>query len=509
MSNVSTHSASSRASLTGRPRLCRLVAALTLALSRAALATDAPPASPLLPPDHWALKAAGRLYEIGLAPAWMPAQRAAPFVAVGRTLSEAAQRAEVDAPRHAKLARAWAERFRQEFPRWERAGEEVAVLPGAAVGAGAELGHVSGAAPATKGPGSISLRAPSDGPFGDLSSAATLGQHVAVGLHVHADRSDVALPSAEVIGTLGPFALSVGRGAVGYGPNEVGAVVASGAASMNRAELMTTVPVQLPGALAALGDFALDATLARFSDARHPYRPLLWEFQLQWRPHPRFTFGAARGFMFAGTPWEGISAKTAVAGFVGVSNKAPGNNVYSVSARCRLPVETLLPLTLDVEWGTDDNPGAAVQWPGLVAGISAPMLGPLPASLGIEYAYFGRGLVGYHDPFPWYSHFAYTGGWVTGQTPLGDPLGGNGRALRAIGAADLWDSRIRLSGLGWVQDRFVDNLYAPAAVGRSFGARGEVEWRHWRGALGIVSSYEWGRDGWNRVGVTAEAKLFL
>ena len=481
------------------------LATFALLLSRGALAADAPPASPLLPPDHWSVRAAGRLYEIGLAPGWFPSQRAAPLVVVGRALTDAAVRAEREAPRHAGLARAWLERFGREFPRWERAGVDPAALAGVALGVGAAKGHVREDVPAATRPAFVPLDAPRDGVLGDLSAAATVGQHLAAGLRLHADASGLSTPSAEVVGALGPLALSVGRGPVGYGPNEVGAVVASGAAAIDRAELMTAAPL----ALGPLGYLALDAVLARFTDARHPYHPLLWQFQVQWRPHPRLTLGAIRGLMFAGTPWDGISARDAVLGFAGVSNKAPGNNVYAFSGKYRLPSEALLPLTVNVEWGTDDNPGAAVQWPGLVAGISAPMLGPLPASLGVEVAYFGRGPFGYHDPFGWYAHSPYRGGWVSGKTPLGDPMGGNGRALRLTGAADLWDARLRLAGVAWVQDRSADNLYAPAAGGRSVGARGEAEWRFDRAALGVRGSYEHGRDGWSRGDLVGQATVFF
>jgi hypothetical protein len=487
-----------------RVRLARVALALAL-FSRGALAADGPPASPLLAPDHWAVRAAGRLYELGLAPGWLPSQRAAPLVVVGRTLSAGAARAGREAPRHAGLARAWVERFGREFPRWERAGVDPAALAGVALGVGAAKGHVREEIPAARRPDLIALGAPRDGILGDLAGAATLGQHLAAGLRLHADASGVSSPSLEIVGALGPLALSVGRGPVGYGPSEVGAVVASGVAPIDRAELMTADPLPL----GPLGYLALDAALARFTDARHPYHPLLWQFQAQWRPHPRLTLGVIRGLMFGGTPWGGISARDAVTGLLGVSNKAPTNNVYSLSAKYRLPSEALLPLTVNVEWGTDDNPGAAVQWPGIVAGISAPMLGPLPGSLGVEVAYFGRGPVGYRDPLAWYSHSSYTGGWVTGRTPLGDPLGGSGRALRLTGAADLWDARVRLSALAWVQDRFADNLHAPAAGGRSAGARGEAEWRFGPTSLGVRGSYEHGRDGWNRGDLVGEATVFF
>ena len=482
------------------------IAVLTALVALAPAPASAwPPASPLLPPDHWAVRAAERLHEIGLAPDWLPAQRAAPLWVVGQTLAAAAERAERGAPAWAPLAKAWAARFAVEFP---RAGGAEPRIAGAAIGAGARFGHVSEMIPPSVQPGFIALAAPGDAAVGEASAAVLLGDHLAAGARMQASTWNLDVSSAELVGALGPLALSVGRGPIGYGPNEVGAVVASGAAPLDRIELSTSAPVRLPGVLEVLGDFAFDAAVVRFREARHPYDPLLWEFQLQWRPHPRLTLGAIRGVMFGGRYWEGIPTQDIPLSLLGIKNFSD-NNVYSVSARYLLPTEGLLPLTARVEWGSDDNPGAAVQWPGLVAGLSAPMLGGLPAALGVEYAYFGKGPFGYHDPFGWYAHGQYTGGWVTGQTPLGDPMGGNGRALRVTGAADLWDARLRLSGVGWLQDRSADNLYTPAAAGRSVGGRGEAELRIDRWAVGLRGGYERGEQGWSRGDLTAVVRAFL
>ncbi len=484
------------------------IALLTALLALAAAPASAwPPASPLLPPDHWSVRAAERLHELGLAPDWLPAQRAAPLWVVGHTLAAAAECAERGAPSWASLAKAWAARFAVEFPR-ASAPEPGVRIAGAAVGLGAQLGHLREPMPLAPGPGFVALTAPGDAAVGEASAAVLLGDHLAAGARLHASTWDLDVPSAELVGALGPLALSVGRGPIGYGPNEVGAVVASGAAPLDRIELSTSGPVRLPGFLDILGDFAFDAAAVRFRETRHPYDPLLWEFQLQWRPHPRLTLGAIRGVMFGGKNWEGIPTHDIPLSLLGIKNFNE-NNVYSVSARYLLPTEGLLPLTAKVEWGSDDNPGAAVQWPGLVAGLSAPMLGGLPAALGVEYAYFGKGPFGYHDPFGWYAHGQYTGGWVTGQTPLGDPMGGNGRALRITGAADLWDARLRLSGVGFVQDRSLDNLYAPAAAGRSVGGRGEAELRLDRWAVTLRGGYERGEQGWSRGDLTGIVSAFF
>ncbi len=492
----------------------RLALVLSL-LTLTARASEPPPASPLLPQDHWAVKAAGRLHEVGLLPEWLPAQRAVPLAVVGRALESAAARAGAAAPRYGRLARRWAERFAAEFsgsaPFSEGGGEGwKPALLGGQVALGYQAGSAREAAlgPPAGGPAALHLEAPRSDPFAEGRAAVAYGPHLAAGARLRATPWQADLPEAELIGAVGRAALSVGRTQVGYGPSEVGGVVASGAAAIDRVELMTTAPVRLPGPLDLMGDFALDLTLTRFSQPRHPYHPLLWEFALQWRPHPRLTLGAIRGVMFGGALWEGIPTSQVPLALFGIKNYRE-NNVYSGSIELRLPTEALLPLTAKVEWGSDDNPGAAFQWPGLVAGLTAPMLPGLPAALGVEYAYFGRGPFGFHEPFAWYAHGQYTGGWATGQTPLGDPLGGNGRALRLTASADPFDARARFAVAGWVQDRFADNLYAPAAGGRSLGIRGEVELRLDRASLGAHGTHERGRDGWTRSEFEIAARLFF
>jgi hypothetical protein len=491
------------------PRQVRVALVLALAV-RSSLAAVDPPASPLLPPRHWAVEAAQRLYELGLAPDWLPAQRAVPLAVVKRTLDEAARRAPSEAPGASPLAQAWVKRFAREF---RGAGEAREGWRPVLLGGDAALGFESGAVrqaasgpPA--GPAALFPVAPKTDPVAAAGAAAGLGPHLAAGVRVHATPSRVELPAVELVGALGPVALSVGHAPVGYGPSQVGGVVATGLAALDRIELMTTRPLRLPAFLAPLGDIALDLAVARFDEPRHPYHPLLWEFQLSWRPHPRLTLAARRGVMFGGTPWDGIPAGDVPLSLLGIKNDLE-NNIYSASMELRLPTEALLPLTAKLEWGTDDEPGAAVTWPGIVVGLSAPLVPGLPLALGVEYAYFGRGLFGHHDPFGWYGHGLYRGGWATGQAPLGDPMGGNGRALRAVASADPLEGRVRLAGVAWVQERFADNLYAPAAGGRSAGFEARAELRMGRFSVGVGGVYERGGSRWSRREVAAEAKVFF
>jgi hypothetical protein len=468
-----------------------------------ALAAAAALASPLLPPDHWAVVAAERAHDLGLAPGWMPAQRAVPMAVVAETLEAAAGR---EGPGEG-LVRDWWRRFQDEFPRRVGATERVPSLSYANVGVGFRTGSVQELPPRDpEPPWALHLVAPSSEPLLDASAAAAYGPHLAAAASLLVTPSAVDLPSLELVGAAGPIALSVGRAPVRYGPNEVGGVVMGGGAALRRIEAMTTEPLRVPH-LEWLGAFALDLALARFEEARHPYTPLLWSFQLSWRPHPRLTLAAIRGFMFGGALWEGLGTSDRVLALFGIKNvPRSGNNIYAGSIRWRLPTEAALPLTARLEWGSDDNPGAAANVPGILAGLSTPLLPGVPAALGFEWAFFDNSGVGHHNgPVFWYTHGDYVGGWATGQSPLGDPLGGNGHAYRLTAAADLLDARLHVDAVGAVNERRAENLYAPQAGGRSVGASGGVEWRQGRSAVGVRGAYEHGDDGWRRTELSLRA----
>src|SRR5919198_2263953 len=135
---------------------------------------SATPASPLLPSDHWAVKAAERLHELGLVPDWMPAQRAAPILAVARALELAAANAERDAPAHAAIARAWVARFHDEWPgvplsAADADGREgstsgAPALLGASLSLGFEGGSARVSAPPSASPSALLLTARASNP---------------------------------------------------------------------------------------------------------------------------------------------------------------------------------------------------------------------------------------------------------------------------------------------------------------------------------------------------------
>lgn len=426
-----------------------------------------PPASPLLPPDHWAVHAADRLEQLGLVDRWLPAQKAVPIQAVAEALADGVQNARRRRPDLLDEVTSWFQRFTYEF----RLTEGTPSVFGAHMGVGYEWGHVRPVAVPSPLPAALHLEAPPSSPYVELGASGGIGPHFALGGTFAVDRSDARFPDYEAVAALGPFALSVGRARVGYGFMETGGLVFSGLDPLDRIEIMTTAPLQFPGALSVLGLFTIDTFLSRLTEARHPYSAVLWGTSLQWRPHQRFTVGVQRGFMFGGAPWAGRPLLNDVEDLLAPWINEVGNNVYSLGARWRLPTEALLPLTFRAEWGTDDNPRDAVKAPGLNVGLSTPRLPGIPASLGVEYAFIGH--VTSRPDFPWYSHGQYVGGWATGEGPFGDPLGGNGNAVRVTATVFEPRSQVRATVTAWTERRFQLNLYGPGSS-RTLGARGDL-----------------------------------
>jgi hypothetical protein len=485
----------------GRELACVVHAALLLIVVVAPTARASSPASPLLPPDHWAVDAAERMEALGLLPGWFPAQKAVPLLAVAGALAEAEEQAHTARPDLVPLVSAWRERLRFE---WR--GIDGGPLLGGRIGVGAETGTVRELSPRLA-PNAVHLVPPPREAFATGGAAVRAGSHIAVGATGRGSAEGVELQSGEAVVALGGWSLSCGRARTGFGFSPTGGVMLSGAATLDRVELMTTKPLVLPDFVRRIGAWTLDTFVARLRAPRHPDHPLLWATSVRWRMHPRLTLGIQRAVMFGGDPWNGFPYSHRAQVLAGFDNYRE-NNMLTTSARWRLPTDAVLPLTVAVDWGTDDDPLAAYKIPGLVAGIRAPLVGSIPASVGVEYAFFGRLCCRSKEwSDPWYEHTQYVAGWTTGETPLGDALGGNGRVLRIHGSADPWRGRVRLSSVAWVQERFSENLYAPQAAGRGIGARGLAELRLGRAALELRGSYERGTEGWRLTQAAAAATL--
>jgi hypothetical protein len=474
-------------------------------------------ASPLLPPGHWAVRAAQRAEAMGLADGWLPAQGAVPRGAVLDALERAAAAAGERPPRTAALARGWLARFREEFPEYGDDAEGDALLLSinghAAAGYADERGRLSPAE------GYLGTRqeprpvADVSTPRADLGGAVRVGPHAAAYLLGRVDEDGADLARWEAVAQAGPLALSLGKQPVAYGWGQGGSVVLS-TTLLPRVEAQTVRPVRLPGVLRVFGGVTAHTFASRVGGGRHPDEPWLWGARIAFQPHRRLTFAVNRASMFGGE--EAVTAGRVLKMLVGViRSSAFENQILSFEGRWRLPTDAVLPATVYLEWGADDGAGALDEVPARVAGVLFPSLPGLPeVAAGVEGAHFPDVCCGHG---PWYFNSTHPGNWARGSRPLGHPLGGEGWEAAGYLRADLLQSRLRLHLRGMLRDRSDrsllelggGNLFAPARTGRGTGfvAEGAYRWSPHRELRAAVRR-EAG-DGWSERTVDAALAVFF
>jgi hypothetical protein len=442
-------------------------------------------ASPLLPPGHWAVRAAERAEAMGLAHGWLPAQGAVPRGAVLDALERAAEEGARRSPRLAELAEGWVERFREEFPEY---GEDedgdallLAVNGHASAGYAGERGRLSPAI------GYLGTRQ-EPRPVGDVSTArAELGGAVRAGRHAAGylvgrwDGAGADVARWEAVAQAGPLALSFGKQPVGYGWGEGGGVVLS-PTLLSRVEARTVRPIRLPGVLRVFGGVSAHTFASRLGGARHPEEPWLWGARVAFQPHRRLSFAVNRASLFGGE--EAVTANKVLKMLAGVIRGGSfENQLLSFEGRWRLPTEGALPATVYLEWGADDGAGALDEAPARVAGVLFPALPDLPeVAAGAEAAHFE---VGDGEHGGWYFHSTFDGNWARGTRPLGHPLAGEGWEAAAYARAEVMRARLRVEARGFTRERGEStyaavaggNLYSRVRTGRSAGARGSLAYR--------------------------------
>lgn len=437
-------------------------------------------ASPALPEDHWAVRAAARAEALGLSLDYFPAQRAVPRHVVARALESAARRVEGRGAL-GELAAGWWARFLGEFP--EYAGDRHAGLVrlggyGAAGVKGVEgrlsprYGLVTEGYPLDPQP--LPDRTL---PFADLLLAGSAGRHLAAAAEGEATTRAFSVPRWEVVAGTGPVALSVGEAPVVYAWGRGGSFIFADPRPLPRVELQTTAPVRLP--LRLLGSLSAHAFVSRLDEPRHQGDPWMWGTRVALRPHGRLTLGLARGAMFGGNV-SPITADRLVKSFFGVLRQHFDNQILSADVRWRVPTEAWVPLLFYGEWAADDGAGAADEQPAILAGVSVPAVPGAPAlSLGAEYADVAE-CCGHGS---WYVHSEFVGEWARRGKPLGHPLGGGGREARLYADADLLRGALSVSADVFSRKREADlpgtpgNLFSPTRAGTSHGGRGAVSWR--------------------------------
>ncbi len=510
-----------------QPRLLPLLLALTVfpaAIPTAAWATwgaaDELPrygVSPLLPPEHWAVRAAARLDGVGLVTGWLPANQAAPMYMVWAALDEGARRAEKERPAMAAVAKGWKEKFQQEW----RGIDEKGLLR--FIGGQASVGYEYAAVspePAAVPPETWSLTPPKDStPFLEVQAAGALSDHLAL-LVAPAGTTWQVKWAGELVAGVGPVSLSVGRAPAQSGfAAPGGGVMFGGEAFHDRVAFQIYRPLDI-----YIGLVALDVSLARVGVLTQPATSLIWEWSLQYQPVPRLTFGLQSGMMMGGSTWEQIAGQPfTVSDFfraityqgAGYMNNGYPNNIFSLSGRWRLPTEDWVPITIYGDWGTDDNGGAWMQAPGIDAGIFVPALPFAPeVAVGLEVSFFGEICKERTDssfcrspdqPLRWYTHTYYP--WTAGNLPLGHRMGGNGREFLLYAAADLLDARLLIRGDVFLRDRFSQNLYSPYS-GQSAGFDLQATWRLGIGEVGVSGNVE-AASGWTAGGFGVHASVFF
>jgi hypothetical protein len=455
------------------------------------------PASPPLPAGHWSESVLARWEALGLlAPEHLPPQRLLSRTVAEAALQQAVERARERDPAMAPAAIQWLQRFHHEFSETAPGGGATR----AALAAGYE--RRSAGEPPTALPREP-LLAPADDRIGayaagSLSVRPTRG--VALAAEPVARPGGITLERWSAAVLWGPVELSAGREAIGYGFGAERGLLLSGSTGLHRLQAQTVRPLRLPGVLRHAGPVAAHAFLTRLDEARHQGDPWLWGASASLRPHPRLTLGLHRAAMFGGGEVE-VNAQRVGRMLIGITSDGFDNQVVSASFRFRAPTERVLPLSVYGEWGADDTAGALYDAPGYVFGALLPRLPGAPSlAVGAEHAYFGnrcRDCRRIAEPLHWYTHFRLTGGWVSGDHPLGHPLGGNGTETRVYAYAGALRARLHLRGDLFQRDRLDSNLYAPRWSGRSRGGGVSADWRLTDRAAARLRWAREGGDGWS------------
>lgn len=470
-------------------------------------------AYPLLSEAHWAVRAARRAEALGLAPRFLPPQRAARWDAVVEALTEAqAAATETGDPALEALAQGWRSRASAEFPEVTSGGsdrEPLLLRSYASAGVGRRSGFVE---PATLFPPPLDepkeLESSTD-PLLALSFAAR--PHWSLSLQaVPALRgADLDLDRWEVAAAAKGWSLSAGKRELGFGSSRSGGVVLS-ETRIEQVAIESTRAFRLPGLLSAAGPLAASAALGRFDERRHPDQPLFFAMSAKLRPHSRLTLGLQRAAMFAGDS-TGIAVTPRSVGkmLLGVYGGTYSfeNQVLSASVRLRLPTERVLPVTVYGEWGAEDSSGAWWNVPGRVFGLWVPAVPRLPAlGFGVERTSFGGSCCGNAE---WYRHFSFRGHWVTGDQPLGHPLGGEGTEWLAYADLDPPGRGLHVDGRIFARDRGGENLFAPARAGHSTGGAATLSWRLFQQAELWAEAFAEAGDGWSAHELRAGSRYFF
>lgn len=448
-------------------------------------------ASAFLPADHWAIAVVHRIAALDLAdPDFGWGDGSLTILAVGGVLHDAPLIAQRKHPELVSLAKGYWERFAGEFPAAAAKLDHDArtrsrgIAEGwASVGYSAINGRVYPVRSLDR------TRENVIGPFArpDLSEAdlsanlnVTAGRYLAGSISPeHRDgkwrvREGYALAEWKKIGIWG------GRRVPAFRTGQGGGIVVNGTAAFTGGGLVFTDPIRLPWVLRHLGAIRFETFLSRLDSNATIPRPWFFASHASISPHPRLLIGATQAFMFGGEGVAPFTWNNFKEMFISHGLQSAGteyeNGLASWEVRFRPPIP-VVPLTLYMEWGWDDNHAAWTLFPGRVIGGQIPAVPGIPAlSLGLEHTAFSRpctGCDGCHCEYyaTWYRHYLFKDGWTVDRQPIGHPLGGDGSEWLAYGTWDDPTNRLRVEGSAFHRRRGEYNIYAPARAGTSIGGR--------------------------------------
>ncbi len=438
-------------------------------------------ASPPVPPGDWSRDAARRLAAMGLVPGGFDrGQGLVTRRELALLFADAVASAEADRPDLAPLARAYRDRFRDEF------GD---VLAGARGGARIDAGWVGAgyarlAGRVATGVGLYNVGGDwtgthpipdSAGVLLEASFSASLSHAFAVSVEPELLAGKPRLRSGMLEGVLWNYVgVWAGRFSTRFGPGEDGGIVLSDAVPFDGVGFFTAQPFRLPWLLRVAGPARLEGFVSKVYGGDKIRDPFFLAGRGTITPVPRLTVGLNRGSMFAGRGNAPITLHNMVflltGGVRGGNANALGgfaNDVLSVDLSWRPPTERVLPLALYVEWGADDAAGAWMTVPGALAGIEAAALPGVPwLGWGVEAARFTHSCCSHGL---WYRNWSLRQGWSDYGVPVGHPLAGEGTEIMTWGTAALWDARLTLRAAAFGRDRGPESTLAPERAGRSAG----------------------------------------
>jgi hypothetical protein len=511
--------------LPGLPRpqgLRALVGALVLT---AAFATGAPAqehashsASPFLPADHWAVGAVLQITKLGLAdPNFGWGDGSLTAEAVGRVLHDAAANAARIHPDFVPIAEGYWTRFAGEFPITTQAIEPRLSRRTAYVAEGWASAAYSEASGRLYPVRSIDhTRDNVSGPFPrpDLSElgisaqlSATMGRFFAAAIAPEHHEHDWSIREGYVLASWKQVGIWAGRRAPAFRTGTGGGIVLNGTAAFTGGGITLTEPIRLPWIFRHLGPIRYEGFLSQIDSSASVKRPWFITSHASISPHPRLLIGATQAFMFGGEGVAPFTWRNFLAMFTSHGINSAGtefeDGVASGEIRFRPPVP-LLPITLYLEWGAEDNHSAWVLFPGRIIGAQVPAVPGLPAlSLGFEHAEFsgpcttcGSCECKYYAT--WYRHTLFKDGWTLDREPIGHPLDGQGYEWLLYGTWDDPASRLRLDARAFLRYRGPYNNYSPTHEGRSIGGQVSTVYRTTR-KLDLVfdGAFENGKTGWH------------